>query len=119
MGDEQVSHAKSEIAPIKILAKDFDRFSFDSIVKASDIDQMKIIEDLKQLKDKGLLTFKWVFHCINCGTELVHYRSEMKGRKVKCNHCEVINTIDAKLGNYQLMIFLTERGKRFFRTKRE
>lgn len=111
-----MSHVKSEITPIKILARDFDRFSFDSIVKASNIDQLEIFEDLKNLKDNGLLIFKWVFHCINCGTELIHYTSEMKGRKVKCNHCEVVNTINSKLGNYQLMIFLTKRGKKFFRS---
>ncbi|MHA1840631.1 MAG: hypothetical protein ACTSYW_01515 [Candidatus Heimdallarchaeota archaeon] len=100
---------------IKTLAKEYDRFSLDCLGEATKIDSKKLKEEIDKLQSSELLKPIWIVYCTNCGAELGHYKKNLNGKNIRCNHCEYVNTIDPKGRNFELVIFLTEKGKEFFR----
>jgi len=101
---------------IKMIAVDHDVFSFESIIQGKSIDNKEILDNLEELEKEGLLTKKIIFYCIECGADLLRFTKGMEGRKRTCTNCHYTNVIDPSLGNYNLMIFLTEEGRKFFRS---
>ncbi len=105
---------------IKFLSKKYDRFSFDKILGTeTEIEiQEDLLDRLKKFEQSGLLELKWVIFCPNCGADLKHFSKSMKYKNLKCEFCEKNSIIDPNV-NVKLMVYLTKRGKNFFRGKGE
>lgn len=100
---------------IRMIAQNHDVFTFESIIRGKSIDNEELLEKLAKLEFEGLLTKKIIFYCINCGADLIRFVKGMEGRERTCTNCQYTNTIDLSLQNYDLMIYLTDEGRKFFR----
>ncbi len=111
-------HVNNHSNQLRIFTKKYDRFSFDKLIgKRKTLDKQKeLLEKLTEFELKGMLDLKWIVFCPDCGADLEFFTKSMKNQPKDCIYCGETNIVDPQ-NNVQLMVFLTERGKLFFRNE--
>ncbi|MFQ5978096.1 MAG: hypothetical protein ACE5OZ_08210 [Candidatus Heimdallarchaeota archaeon] len=111
-----MAHANNGSEQIRVYTKKFDRFSFNKVLGRGETlkKQKELKEHLLKFESLGLLKLQSIIFCSDCGSDLTTYKTSMEGKAIECSFCHKTNSVDSH-SNVQLMVFLTEKGKRFFR----